>query len=105
MDKKKEKEKGRKEKEKEKEKEELRLPPVDGKKKGKDGAKDKSDPYPEQVAILDAEEIHSAIEGETVYLYFFFSIFPLSAFLFVFALALFSLFFFFFFLLSPFLHY
>ena len=41
----------------------MKLPPIDGKKKGKDGAK-KKDEYPEHVVIMDAEDIHKAIEGE-----------------------------------------
>ena len=41
----------------------MKLPPIDGRKKNKDGAK-KKDEYPEHVVIMDAEDIHKAIEGE-----------------------------------------
>ena len=48
---------------KKKKEEQVKLPPIDGKKKSKDGAK-KKDEYPEHVVIMDAEDIHKAIEGE-----------------------------------------
>ena len=47
---------------KKKKEEQVKLPPIDGKKKGKDGAKKKEE-YPEHVVIMDAEDIHKAIEG------------------------------------------
>lgn len=40
----------------------MKLPPIDGKKK-KDGSKKKEE-YPEQVVIMDAEDMHKAIEGK-----------------------------------------
>ena len=48
---------------KKKKEEQVKLPPIDGKKKGKDGTKKKED-YPEHVVIMDAEDIQKAIEGE-----------------------------------------
>ena len=48
---------------KKKKEEQVKLPPIDGKKKSKDDAK-KKDEYPEHVVIMDAEDIHKAIEGE-----------------------------------------
>ena len=48
---------------KKKKEEPVKLPPIDGKKKGKDGGK-KKDEYPEHVVIMDAEDIHKAIEGK-----------------------------------------
>ena len=41
----------------------MKLPPIDGKEKSKDGSKKKEE-YPEHVVIMDAEDIHKAIEGE-----------------------------------------
>ncbi|KAJ7365500.1 hypothetical protein OS493_005609 [Desmophyllum pertusum] len=46
---------------KKKKEEPVKLPPIDGKKKGKDGSKKKEE-YPEHVVIMDAEDIHKAIE-------------------------------------------
>ncbi|XP_020605135.1 ATP-dependent RNA helicase ddx54-like [Orbicella faveolata] len=54
-------EKGGEKNVKKKKEEQVKLPPIDGKKKGKDGAK-KKDEYPEHVVIMDAEDIHKAIE-------------------------------------------
>lgn len=48
---------------KKKKEEQVKLPPIDGKRKGKDGTKKKED-YPEHVVIMDAEDIQKAIEGE-----------------------------------------
>lgn len=48
---------------KKKKEEQVKLPPIDGKKRSKDGSK-KKDEYPEHVVIMDAEDIHKAIEGE-----------------------------------------
>ena len=61
-------EKGGEKKEKKKKEEPVKLPPIDGKKKGKDGGGGKKkDEYPEHVVIMDAEDIHKAIEGEKKY--------------------------------------
>ncbi|KAL9954885.1 hypothetical protein ACROYT_G042470 [Oculina patagonica] len=54
-------EKGGEKKAKQKKEESVKLPPIDGKKKGKDGGK-KKDEYPEHVVIMDAEDIHKAVE-------------------------------------------
>ena len=42
----------------------MKLRPIDGKKKGKDGGGKKKDEYPEHVVIMDAEDINKAIEGK-----------------------------------------
>ena len=44
--------------------EQVKLPPIQNKKKGKDGGGKKKEDYPEHVVIMDAEDINKAIEGK-----------------------------------------
>lgn len=46
---------------KQKKEEQVKLPPIDKKKKDANGKK--KDDYPDHVVIMDAEDIHRAIEG------------------------------------------
>lgn len=49
---------------KKKNEEQVKLPPIQNKKKGKDGGGKKKEDYPEHVVIMDAEDINKAIEGK-----------------------------------------
>lgn len=47
--------------------EQVKLPPIQNKKKGKDGGGKKKEDYPEHVVIMDAEDINKAIEGKKMF--------------------------------------